>query len=593
MMQQVAFISARLGAAGAARLVISLVQALLLFLLFQAVQRQIWPGTQTMPTAMLLVPLLLAPQILMQGLGHVRVRTLVVWTLAVAICGAGFAAYDVFTQAFPMDMGKDTYPYKVIVCMIPALLIAQTLLIAAARDGRPIAEYPTYFETACTHIVQVLAAGAFTGALWILLALAAALFRILGITFVDQLLEKPWFAVPVTSMAVAAAIHITDVRSDLIRNIKVLALTLLSRLLPVVAIIAAAFLATLLFTGLQPLWATKTAATLLLAMSAALAIFINAAYQDGTVESSGLRTVARLGAVLPAPLVAIAAYAVFLRVQQYGWTAERALATTAVGFAAWVALGYFASAVIPGRFNVIFRATNIVAAFAGVVLIGLLLSPVFDPVRIGVVSQVARLEEGRVAPEAFDFKSLRFDGGHFGKAALERLQAADSRTPEAREPARQALALERNGEDVPPNAAQLAANIRVGTPGGTLPADFVTQDWKARSADFGLLPECLRQRLEACEAFLLDLNADGLDEVVLINVEPSALGPAVFQRSIDGSWGAVGHLSRRLGCDDMLAKLRAGEVALVPSQWMDVEIDGLRLDLRDSLLRTEQACPGQ
>ena len=49
-------------------------------------------------------------------------------------------------------------------------------------------------------------------------------------------------------------------------------------------LIAAGFLATLVFTGVQPLWDTQFATTLLLIAFGSLVVLLNAAYQDGHTE---------------------------------------------------------------------------------------------------------------------------------------------------------------------------------------------------------------------------------------------------------------------------------------------------------------------
>ena len=71
-------------------------------------------------------------------------------------------------------------------------------------------------------------------------------------------------------LAFTCAIHVTDVRAGIVRGARTLKLTLLSWLLPIMALIAVTFLATLLFTGLEPLWSTRRATPVLLAAAAAL-----------------------------------------------------------------------------------------------------------------------------------------------------------------------------------------------------------------------------------------------------------------------------------------------------------------------------------
>ena len=68
--------------------------------------------------------------------------------------------------------------------------------------------------------------------------------------------------------------HLTDVRTGLVRGVRLVVLTLL----------AGAFLLTLPFVGLGGLWRTHAAASILLSSASALVLLINAAYQDGEAE---------------------------------------------------------------------------------------------------------------------------------------------------------------------------------------------------------------------------------------------------------------------------------------------------------------------
>ena len=89
--------------------------------------------------------------------------------------------------------------------------------------------------------------------------LGAALFELIKVHFLTELIKKPWFAIPATVMACTSAIHVTDVRAGIVRGARTLKLTLLSWLLPLMVLITGAFLAALLFTGLEPLWSTRRA----------------------------------------------------------------------------------------------------------------------------------------------------------------------------------------------------------------------------------------------------------------------------------------------------------------------------------------------
>jgi hypothetical protein len=76
------------------------------------------------------------------------------------------------------------------------------------------------------------------------------------------------------------------------------------------------------------------------------------------------------------------------------------------------------------------KPVNVLTAVCLMVLLGLLYSPILSPMRIGVQSQLARLNEGKVSASAFDYSYLRFSGGQYGDVALHKL-LADTTNPQA------------------------------------------------------------------------------------------------------------------------------------------------------------------
>src|SRR5262249_12622706 len=159
--------------------------------------------------------------------------------------------------------------------------------------------------------------------------------------------------------------------------------------------------------GLGPLWSTRHATDLMLVTASALIVLVNAAYQDGTGEHSVpavLRGAGTVAALALTPLVAIAGYAVLLRVNQYGWTPERVFVAAYSGIATCYAVGYGLAAIASHPWLRWIEITNVVTA--GIILAAILalFSPVADPARIAVTDQVARLEAGRTPVDKFDFK---------------------------------------------------------------------------------------------------------------------------------------------------------------------------------------------
>ena len=71
------------------------------------------------------------------------------------------------------------------------------------------------------------------------------------------------------------------------------------------------------------------------------------------------------------------------------------------------------------------------AAFATLVLLALVQTPVADPRRIAAQSQLQGLLDGRLEPREYRYSSMRNDHGRWGRDALRQLAdgAASKRDP--------------------------------------------------------------------------------------------------------------------------------------------------------------------
>jgi hypothetical protein len=573
---------------GATRLAVGVAQGICLYLLLDASQQHTWPAT----TPLLFTPLFLlavfVPALLISGLGHFGRRQLQLWCATAGTIVVLLGLYGAWRLAAPPDgLPRDSaLPWAPLTAaFVPWFFIAHSLVLAGVRDRRRVASYPTYFEVAWKLMVQLAFSAFFVGAMWLVLTLGAQLFLLIRLDFLAKLLPKPWFALPVSATAWACAMHVTDVRPAIVRSIRNLLLSLLSWILPLMTLLVGGFLASLPFTGLAPLWATRHAATELLVAAGAFVVLINAAWQEGgeTLAHTPVpvRLSARVAALLLVPVAAIAGYALALRVAEYGWTSERVLAAACVLVAACYALGYAVAAV---RTRTLTAMAQVNIATAVVVLaVGLaLLSPLADPVRLAVNSQVARLESGKVPVDKFDFAWLRFEGDRFGEAALARLEAgahgssADLLLQRIAEARKLKHRFARGSE--PAVAVDLAASVRVWPKGSRLPDSFVRENW-LDAASLAGLPECLRKAGKVCDATLLDLSGDGKPEVLLVGAEPFT-GSAVLQENEQGHWRVVATLPMELaGCSSVADVVSSGGVRPAQPLLQDLELAGVRVRL--------------
>jgi Domain of unknown function (DUF4153) len=560
-----------------ARLILGLLQGLALYLLYSTFDAKAWPATAPQIFAPLALVALFVSLMVSQGLGNLRAPTLIVWTAVAVAVVAGISWYDIWHGWFaPGHIAALPSPRAVAACAV-FLFVGHALVSCGDTDRRVVARYCTLFDLAWRLGVQVAITLAFVAAFWIILALGMALFDMIKLEGFRRFVQHPWFAIPVTAVAAGVAIHITDTRAELVRGVRTLALTLLGWLLPIIALIAFAFLVSLAFTGLQPLWDTRYATTLLLAAAVVLVIHVNAAYQDGDPDnrpSHIVRVAGTLACIILIFLVWIAAYALWLRVAQYGWTVQRIYSAAAVTVAGVFALGYIVAAVLPGYWLKLIERWNVYGTFVFLAVLFALFTPIADPMRIAVASQVARLNSGAVKPDKFDFAYLRWNGGRFGQKALTKL--SKSKDADVREVALAALKQTNryafvNSKKTRPE--EIAKGITVYPKGKALPASFARQDW--RNIDAASFP-CLFGT-DRCDAILADLDGDGVDEILLLASPGPNSWEQIGQFKRDGkSWRLVGTRYGFLCPGDRDALLAGHFKAVVPEE-RDIMIGTKRL----------------
>ena len=349
------------------RIATGLLQGLVLYLLYRAGEAQAWPATDGLVFAPLVVVAWCLPVVILAGVSNMRARTLAIWCACAAALLAGLTIHDVLRDPdrlsgtwnfWSLWVSMEDRPPRGIwptMPLLPAIVLVlfslQTFVVAGDAERKPIASYPTLFDTAWKHAVQLGLSLAFVGLFWLLLGLGAALFHLIGLDFLKYLMVRRWFALPATLLAFACAVHVTDVRAGIVRGVRTLIHVLLSWLLPLMALFMTGFLASLPFTGPEPLWSTRFATSLLVTVALASILLVNAAYQDGRIEDGVpwlLRRAASLVCLLLVPLVGLAAYALALRVQQHGWTSDRIVAAAVVTVVGSAALGYGWAALRPG-----------------------------------------------------------------------------------------------------------------------------------------------------------------------------------------------------------------------------------------------------
>jgi hypothetical protein len=577
----------------AARLGVALVQALAIWLLSEAAaDRPAWPATDPPAFWPLILASALIPLVVLQGLSRLKPRPLAIWALVAAVVVAALGWYaasrGAFADIYNYDRNQVSWPdARLWAVLIASLFIAQALVVDSAIEGRLFPSYPLHFDTAWTQGVQVVLTVVFVGVFWSLLELGAALFELLKIDAFQTMIRQRWFACPATTLAVAVSIHVTDVQPALIRGARSLALTLFSWLAPLLSAIVLGFLVCLPFVSLKPLWDTHFAAQLLLFAAATLIFLINCCYQDGGERSLSRvkKLAASVGAAELPALVGLAAWAIGLRVGQYGWTVERITAVVVTIAAAWYALGY-ASALLPSSgWLKRLEITNFATAYVVLGLVLALFSPLADPSRLMVADQMARLRSGAVKPEAFDFAALKIDGARWGETALRQLgRGTDSLISAS---AKRALAIKNRYEanatrGAPLTALSLSKGIAVVPADRSLPQGFYDALLVALERNdpaLAVMNECSDPSVSAkgrpaCTARWLSVSPGKPEAILLLDGASGAL----FEEDDKGRWAHTAQLTGVESCPVDFAALNAGPIELSPHPWPDLIVAGKRFE---------------
>lgn len=545
------------------------------------------------------------PVIYITEAGRMRRRALVTYMGLAAATLLGLAAYDLWRdplEYFGTVVHARVWPsFTLCLCVAMGLFIANQLLEHRERGYSLWDGYAEHFEDSWMRGFQLVVSLIFALLVWGVLNLGAELFGLIHISAIRTLIDHNWFRSPALAMAFAASVHLTDVRPSLLRGVRNVGLTLLSWLLPLVVVLGASFLVTLVFVGLRPLWNTRHAASILLWACAIALVLLNAAYKDGdasNVPPAVLRWAGRVAGPTMLLLALLAFYAIVLRVQQYGWTPDRVRSAVVALIAIVYGAGYTYAALRSGAWLLAVQKVNVGASLAIIAILTLLLTPLADPGRISVESQMSRLASGRQPPGKFDYQFLRFDSGQYGTRALAQLAASADTGVRSRAKLMQEATKRdymRRGVPDPAETEPRLSHAAIYPDGAQLPPDFHPSEDDVN----GLSSiDCLKNG-SPCDIYIVPYGAKGDVAVIVRSYDPNAatdtlpfavMPGRLYQRDPAGAWVRTGQFDHT-NCPAVIAALRAGNIESVPPGHDDLVVAGVRLRFTDTR-ENEHGCAG-
>lgn len=305
-------------------------------------------------------------------------------------------------------------------------------IIAASGPGWR--DYPALFSAAWTIVVRYAAAWAFVGVVWGVIFLSDLLLSIVGLNIIEDLIDINIVPFILTGLTLGLALAVVQEFKEYISPF--LILRLLRLLLPAVLVVMIVFVVALPVQGLSGLFGELSVAAILLAMTAGSATLISTAIDQNDADATQSPFLAgatqALAVILPIP-AGLAAYAVWLRIDQYGLTPDRLFAALMAALAVGYGLFYAVAVVRRAGWMDRIRRANIVMALAGVAAAALWLTPILNAERMSANTLVARYQSGATPLAALDVNQLN-EWGFAGDAARATLEAR------AKKPGQEALA---------------------------------------------------------------------------------------------------------------------------------------------------------
>ena len=490
------------------------------------------------------------------------------------ICLTGYSGY----LALPISSQSFGHIFTVALAMWVLMYVGLPFLQSYFKSDEVRPSYKHLYEFGWLNTQVFVMALLFSGLVWALLGLWSALFELLHIKFFSVLFFDRFFAYPATGVMLTygASLGLAKFNINNIKRTDFLfrAVTVLLTAMVVL------FLLALFVSGLEPLWQTKNATFLLLWIQVFAIFFVNGMFQQGyqnRVEAGLTRWSVSL-LLLALPIFSLVClYAMYVRVEQYGWTVDRIWAVIAVVVLSIYAFGY-AIAAARGLFHkgdwlAWVAPTNIIAALVVLMIIVMTHSPLLSPYHIAVESQVARLMNDEVKARGFDFRYLRFETGQVGLDKLQVLSRIQNH-PEAvaiQQMAKKAIAMQsRWGANLGEVTLAQSKSVFTIYPGGH-DVDESLYDYIYAQKEIYPYRGCF-SGVDSCSILFIDLNEDGDDEAVLLSKDrPTKLleKEKHHWREVAGfAWGSVDNL-------EVNKHLETGSFSVVEHQWKRLKIGNM------------------
>ena len=465
------------------------------------------------------------------------------------------------------------YGWRLLLMAMLALPWIQYSLRASRQHTRYAQFYTQLWLNTLTLLIVFISNGLF----WLVLLLWSEMFKLVGIPFFSTLFfDTDWFGYVAFGLITALAVVLARTQSRLVTAVQKLLTFIATGLLPLVALLALMFILTLPFTGLEVISQRVSAAGLMSTLTLLLLLLmamVREPQKEALPYPGALRYLIK-GAVAVTPIYTlIAGWALWVRIQQYGWTPERLYGVLVVVVLLVWSFGYLASILRRGRNPLELQGPVILGvSLLALGLLVLLSSPVIDAWRISVNSHMGLYHSGKIKPDQVSLYMLDHSGKP-GRAALEALQKDVAFNQDSKRRRDLNSLLQGSRDPVKElTATQLVSKVVI-APGSEKPDDAF---WTFVKAQGYRITSCAEQN--ACVLVNQDLNADGHPEQVLYAFGD---GESLVFGMQKNKWDllAVARLPEGFNKDKLLQAVANQQLGSAPRIWRDITIDGKRLPM--------------
>ncbi len=559
-------------------LAISLLQGIVLLIIYRCLDAHMWPYEHPLYLYPLLALAIITPTLCLLSFTREYLLHFCKW---IGLFSLAIAIVAIYT-GWNLEPGKNIPSESIAFAFIVTLGIAsfKALMYVQQRGASLPLSYGLLFKLSWRNFLVVSLSGLFMLIFWGILFLCGALFKVVGVRFIADLVVRDWFCFPVLSMALGFGIIIFRSMASVIDTIAALLKVLMKFLLPVLVLVAVVFLGALPFTGLQALWKTGHGSMLILWLQLLILFFTNAVYQGESQEKPYPLPVHRfiyLGIALLPIYSAIACVGLFQRIDQYGFSVERCW-----GLLIWLLLGMFAAGyslgIIRKQDAWIASLSRVNISMGLVILTAMLLvnSPLLDFKRISLHSQLRLLEQGKLSIDNLDLRYFHKDLGRPGYLSLQELKQkyADNSLVVAR--INRVLDGDefRDKQQSKPSQSDFVAMLNKTPANLVIPEDLAktlyeeetNSSWSWRHLDVLFLIEC-------------DLNEDGIKDYVYINSSGESAWATLWYRQGSGWLHKSMQGSGGLTASKIRQQLGEHPIEMVVPEWKEFKVGDINLSL--------------